>query len=154
MRSAIFKPWLVLVLIFLAGLGTGILLTVGLGSHFRHLPGPQMMKRHWMAHLTARLNLTADQQTKIDPILTAATNQLQKLHHDEMGQASQIMASVNSQISALLTPDQQAKLQQLESERDREFSGHGHPWMHSDGPPSGAGDQGVQGGTQPATQGQ
>ena len=46
MRSAIFKPWLVLVLIFLAGVGTGILLTVGLGPRLMHPPGVQIMKRH------------------------------------------------------------------------------------------------------------
>jgi Spy/CpxP family protein refolding chaperone len=135
MSSPIFKPWLVLALIFLAGVGTGILLTVGLGPHFMHPPGPQMMKRHWMSHLTEKLGLTADQQAKIEPIVTDATNQLEALHHDETDRASKIMESVNSQISALLTPDQQAKLQQLESERQKEFSGHMHPWGRPGGPP-------------------
>jgi len=65
MKSVIFKPWLVLVLIFLAGVGTGILLTVGLGAHFMHPPGVQIMKRHWMSFLTEKLNLTADQQGKL-----------------------------------------------------------------------------------------
>ncbi|MCE0498706.1 MAG: hypothetical protein LV481_12245 [Methylacidiphilales bacterium] len=149
MSSAIFKPWLVLVLIFLAGVGTGILLTVGLGSHFKHPPGAQIMKRHWMAYLTEKLNLTADQQAKIEPIVTDAATRLQALHHDEMTQASRIMDLVNSQISALLTPDQNTKLQQLKSERDREFPGRPHPWMRPGGPPPGMGGQGEPAGSPP-----
>ena len=159
MRSAIFKPWLVLVLIFLAGVGTGILLTVGLRAHFMHPPGVQIMKRHWMAYLTQKLNLTADQQAKIDPIVTDAISQLQKLHQHEMSQASHIRELVNSQISALLTPDQKVKLQQMESERDRGFLGRNHFGMHSGGPtpgglPPGLGGLGGPGGPPPTTQGQ
>ncbi len=137
MSSWFFKPWLVLTLIFLAGVGTGILLTMGLGSHFMHPPGMQMMKRHWMAHLTQKLDLTADQQAKIDPIVTDATSQLQKLHREEVAQATGIFESVDGQIAALLTPDQNAKLQQLESEREKEFPGRIPPWMRSGGPPPG-----------------
>jgi Spy/CpxP family protein refolding chaperone len=127
MSSRIFKPWVVLALIFLAGAATGALLTIALRPHFMHPPGMQMMKHHWMDALTSRLGLSADQQTKIEPIVNGAAEQLQSLHHDEMDKASQIMQSVNSQISALLTPDQQAKLQQMESERQKDFSGHRHP---------------------------
>jgi Spy/CpxP family protein refolding chaperone len=133
MSSPVFKPWLVLALIFLAGVGTGVLLTIGLGPHFRHPPGVQMMRRHWMEHLTQKLNLSADQQTKIEPIISSATDQLQGLHHEEMDKASQIMASVNTQISALLTPEQKAQMQQMETERQKDFSGHMHRWMHGDG---------------------
>jgi Spy/CpxP family protein refolding chaperone len=157
MRAVFFKPWLVLALIFLAGVGTGILLTVGVGSHFRHQLGMESMKQHWLGWLTSRLDLTADQKAKIDPILTDAMTQLQALHHDEIDKASHIMEAANTQISALLTPDQKTKLEQMESERQREFSGHAHPWMHpGEGgtPPPGAGGPGEPGGPPAPPQGQ
>jgi Spy/CpxP family protein refolding chaperone len=167
MRPVLFKPWLVLALIFLAGVGTGVLLTVGVGSHFRHQLGMASMKQHWLGWLSSRLDLTADQRAKIDPILTDAMTHLQALNHDEMDKASRIMDAANDQISALLTPDQKVKLQQMESERQREFSGHAHSWMHSGEagtpppgaggpgePPPGAGGQGAPGGPPTPPQGQ
>ncbi|HUB67091.1 MAG TPA: hypothetical protein VL981_06375 [Candidatus Methylacidiphilales bacterium] len=142
MSSQILKPWLVLALIFLAGTGTGTLLTVGLGPRFFPPPGIRGKKQHWMSHLTEKLSLTMDQQAKIEPIVSGAIDKLQALHRDEMDQARQIMESVNNQITPLLTPDQKTKLQRLESEhldneRDREAPGHPHPRPHPDQPSQG-----------------
>jgi len=129
--SSQFKPWLVLGIIFIVGIVTGSALTIALGSHFMHPPGEQQMKHHWMMHLTARLNLTPDQQAKIEPILTDATTKLQSVHRDEMGRGAQIFKAAHDQISALLTPEQKVELQKMESDREKMFSGHIRPW----GPP-------------------
>lgn len=130
------KPWLLLVGIFIVGVVTGSALTIGLGPRFvhpqqLHLPEPRDMNRHLMAYLTKRLNLTADQQTKIQPIMAEATTQLQSRHHEEMERDSQIFKAADDQISALLTPEQKVELQKMESEREKLFSGHMRPW----GPP-------------------
>jgi hypothetical protein len=142
--SSKLKPWLMLAVIFIVGVVTGSTLTIGLGSHFRHPPGAQQMKRLWMAHLTERLNLTTDQQTKIQPILADAETKIQSVHHDEVERGSQIIKAADDQISALLTPAQQVELQKMESERQKMFSGHLRPWggphdgpggmFHHDGP--------------------
>jgi Spy/CpxP family protein refolding chaperone len=122
--SSKLKPWLALSVIFIAGILTGAALTVGLGSHFLHPPGEQQMKRHWMTHLTERLNLTADQQAKIQPILADAATKIQSLHRDEVERGSQIIKGIDDQISPILTPEQKVELQKMESEREKMFSGH------------------------------
>jgi len=131
------RPWLVLAVIFIAGAVTGAALTIGFASHWMQPPGAQQMRNNWMMHLTHRLNLTADQQAKIEPILADAGNQLQSLHRDEVEKVSQIMEKTNSQIAAILTPDQQAELQKMEKEmdqnRDRMFPGHHHWGQPPDG---------------------
>lgn len=125
-----FKPWLYLATIFVVGAVTGSALTIGLASHFMKPPGAQQMKQHWMMFLTKQLNLTPDQQAKIQPILTDAESKIQALHRDEMERGSQIIKTANDQIAAILTPDQKAQLAKLEAEREKMFSGHMHPWGH------------------------
>src|ERR1039458_8657721 len=126
-----FKPWLVLGVIFIVGVVTGSALTIGLGPHFRHPPRAGEMKKRWLMHLAEQLKLTADQQAKIEPILTDAESQIQSVHRDEVSRGSQIIKAANDQISALLTPEQKVELQKMESDREKMFSGHMRFW----GPP-------------------
>jgi Spy/CpxP family protein refolding chaperone len=135
------KSWLLLAVIFVIGIVTGSALTIGLASHFMRPHGAQEMKNHWMMFLTQRLTLTADEQAKIQPILSEATNNIQALHRDEVDRGSQIIKAANDQIAQVLTPDQKVELQKMESEREKMFMGHMHPWgpPHDgpDGPPGG-----------------
>jgi Spy/CpxP family protein refolding chaperone len=137
------KPWLFLSMIFVAGILTGSALTIVYSAHFLKPPGAQQMKSRWMALLTQRLNLTPDQQAKIAPILTDSDNQIQAARRDNMQTVSQIIEKTNSQIAAILTPDQQAALAKMSKEmmdrnRDR-FPGHMHQWG---GPHGGSGGPG------------
>ena len=124
--STKFKPWLVLAVIFLAGVLTGTALTIALAPHFDRMPASRDLRQHWMTRLTDRLKLTADQQTKIQPILTDASTKIQALHRDEIQRGSQIFKAANEQIATLLTPDQQVEMQKMEAEREKMFSGHVH----------------------------
>jgi Spy/CpxP family protein refolding chaperone len=63
-----------------------------------------------MRHLTEQLNLTSDQQTKVQPILDAAKPQLAAIHQEAMQKAKGVMDSTLSQIRPLLTADQQKKV--------------------------------------------
>src|SRR5277367_5385547 len=112
--SSNLKPWLVLGIIFIVGVVTGSALTVGLTPLFMHPPGEQQMKVRWMARLTQDLHLTADQQSKIQPILADGSIKIQALHRDEMERGSQIFKAVNEQISPYLTPEQKLELQKME----------------------------------------
>ncbi len=129
--SAKFKPWLLLGVIFIVGVVTGSALTIGLAPHFMHPPGELPMRRHWMAYLNQRLNLTADQQAKIQPIVADAETRFHSLHRDEVERGSQIYKAANGQIAALLTPEQKVELQKMESEREKMFSGHMRRWAPS-----------------------
>ena len=130
--SSKLKPWLLLAVIFIVGVVTGSALTFGWVSHFKRPPaGAQQMGRHWMVQLVHRLNLTPDQQAKIQPILVDARIKIQSLHRDEVERGDQIFKTANDRIAALLaplTPEQKVEFQKMENEREEMFSGHLRPW--------------------------
>jgi Spy/CpxP family protein refolding chaperone len=134
MSPSLARPWVIMALIFVLGGITGSLLTIGFGSRFepgpQPPPGPQELGNHWMMHLAHRLNLTDDQQGKIRPIVTNAVTQIETVHHQDVAAISKIMEDTNAKIAQVLTPDQQAALKQMESERERMFLHH----MHGHGP--------------------
>jgi Spy/CpxP family protein refolding chaperone len=121
------KPWLLMGGIFVIGVVTGGALSFGLGAHFMHGPMDNRdMNKHWMAHLTKELNLTADQQAKIQPILADADVRFHALFRDEKQQGAQIFRETDDKIAAVLTPDQEAELKKMEAEREKMFPGHRH----------------------------
>ena len=64
--------------------------------------------------LTKTLNLTADQQAKVQPILDQARPQIIAVHQDAMQKTKAIHDNAISQIRPLLNADQQAKLDQIQ----------------------------------------
>ncbi len=84
-----------------------------------------------LQRMTQQLNLTADQQAKIKPILEQEQQQMQTLHgdtsmsqQDKWSKMQQIRQGTNDQIKAVLTPDQQQKFVQM-TERHGPGMGHG-----------------------------
>jgi len=79
---------------------------------------------NWQAPIMSpELNLTADQKTRINGILQDRGNQLKAVREDatlsqeqKKAKAQDILKAGNSQIEAVLTPDQQAKLKQLRAD--------------------------------------
>jgi Spy/CpxP family protein refolding chaperone len=71
---------------------------------------------HWRGHafglrgITEKLDLTADQEAKVQPILDAAKPQIAAIHQEAMQKMHTVMDSTLSQIRPLLNPDQQSKL--------------------------------------------
>lgn len=64
--------------------------------------------------LSEKLNLTSEQQTKVQPILDAAKPQITAIHQEAMQKAKGVMDSTLSQIRPLLTADQQKKLDAIQ----------------------------------------
>jgi len=64
--------------------------------------------------ITEKLDLTADQQTKVQPILDAAKPQITAIHQEAMQKMHTVMNDTLSQIRPLLTADQQKKLDAIE----------------------------------------
>ena len=81
-------------------------------------PGPG--GRHWHGHafglrgITEKLDLTADQQAKVQPILDAAKPQMVAIHQEAMQKMHTVMNSTLSQIRPILNADQQSKLDAIE----------------------------------------
>ena len=70
-----------------------------------------------MQHLTKSLNLTPDQQAKIQPLIDQAKPQIIAIHKDAMQKTQAIMDKTMSQIRPMLTADQQAKFDALQKAR-------------------------------------
>lgn len=75
-----------------------------------------------LERLTTELGLTADQQTQVKPILDTLHSQMQSIHQDtslapkdRMAKAKEARETANSQINALLQPDQQAKFAAMQA---------------------------------------
>jgi Spy/CpxP family protein refolding chaperone len=79
-----------------------------------HGEGPGPMHEHHMmgnplAHLSEKLDLTADQRVKVQPIIDQAKPQIEAIHQEAMAKMRAIMESTGAQIRPLLTPQQQEK---------------------------------------------
>jgi periplasmic protein CpxP/Spy len=70
-----------------------------------------------MGHLTKALNLTADQQAKVQPLIDQARPQIVAIHKDAMEKTHAIMDKTMSQIRPLLTADQQKKFDDMQKAR-------------------------------------
>jgi hypothetical protein len=79
-------------------------------------PGMAHCRGHGFAleHLTKTLNLTADQQSKVQPIVDQARPQIVAIHKDAMQKTQTVISNAASQIRPLLNPDQQKKLDDLQ----------------------------------------
>jgi hypothetical protein len=75
---------------------------------------------HWhsqalsIEQLTTTYNLTADQQTKIQPLLDQAKPQIIAIHKDAMQKTQAIMDKTMSQIRPMLAADQQSKFDAIQ----------------------------------------
>src|ERR1051326_520013 len=85
---------------------------------------------HWHGHafglqgLTEKLDLTSDQETKVQPILDAAKPQIAAIHQEAMQKIKGIMDSTLSQVRPLLTADQQKKLDAIQKAHQDMMTAH------------------------------
>ena len=77
-----------------------------------------------LGRLTDKLNLTSDQQNKVQPILDAAKPQIVAIHQEAMQKAKTVMDSTLSQIRPLLNPDQQTKLDAIQKAHQDMMNAH------------------------------
>ena len=95
-------------LIAACGLALGGLTYLKAGEHG---PGPNH-KEHMenpFNHLSETLNLTAEQKTKVQPIIDQMKPQVAAIHQEAMEKMHAVMESTGAQIRPLLTPQQQEK---------------------------------------------
>ena len=92
-------------------------------------PGPGGGGR-WHGHgfglqgMTEKLNLTSDQQTKVQPIIDGAKPQIAAIHQEAMQKMKTVMDSTLSQIRPLLTADQQKKLDDIQKAHQDMINAH------------------------------
>ena len=119
------KPWKVVLAfigIFAAGLLVGGLVTLRVVKNLAPARmgspeqfGPQLMKRY-----TAKLELTPEQQDKINPLIMRAGEELRQMRRATWTNSQAVIDRVEAEISAQLTPEQKTKFEQMHLEqRDR-----------------------------------
>src|SRR5438552_19020017 len=77
-----------------------------------------------LQHLTEKLNLTSDQQTKVQPILDAAKPQIAAIHQEAMQKMKGVIDSSLSQMRPLLTADQQKQLDAIQKAHQDMMNAH------------------------------
>ena len=87
--------------------------------------------KHWSHDPLAKLNLTEDQKSQVQPIMQKARDEMKAIHEDstltqeQKGQQIQtIKQSSDEQLKSILTPEQYQKLQEM---RAHHKGGHHHP---------------------------
>jgi len=100
------------------------------GGHHRHGWGKQDSAKR-VQHLTKKLNLNSDQQTKVKSILDDEQKQFQTVHQDSAmspqdrhAKMMDLRKSTDDQIRAVLTPDQQQKFDQMREKRMEKMHRH------------------------------
>lgn len=93
------------------------------------------------AMLAKRLNLSSDQQSKVQDLLKSEQSQMESLRadssvseEDRHSKMTEIHKSTNDQIRGLLDSDQQKKWDEMQSRREGWMQGHPHGGQAS-GPP-------------------
>jgi Spy/CpxP family protein refolding chaperone len=87
------------------------------GGPSGHRMGGMMGVDHQLAKMTKDLNLTADQQAQIKPILQEQQHKMRELHR-----------TTDSKIQAVLTDEQKKKMEEMKhhGRRDKDMSGPGN----------------------------
>jgi hypothetical protein len=90
---------------------------IGLFVVVQAQPGAGGGGKPWHGHaffglqnLTEKLNLTYNQQSKVQPIIDQAEAQIAAIHQEAMQKMETVMDNTLSQIRPLLDPDQHTKL--------------------------------------------
>ncbi|MFL6527841.1 MAG: hypothetical protein ACJ8LI_06575 [Chthoniobacterales bacterium] len=116
-----------LALVFIAGAAVGVF---GSAHHVRRIMfehHPPHLRGRMAEHLRRELKLTDEQFAKIRPLVERSEDQLEKIREETNQRVHETMRQGHSEISPILTPEQRAKLQEME-ERHRRA-------LHDGGPP-------------------
>jgi Spy/CpxP family protein refolding chaperone len=105
------KSILLLALVFFAGIAVGVVGTRVAVRHFvqRALAQPERFQLFIEREMKWKLRLDDSQQLKLHEILTDSRGQMRDLRQQIHPQMVLVWSNTDSQISAMLTPEQQAR---------------------------------------------
>jgi Spy/CpxP family protein refolding chaperone len=116
------KGALLLLLAFLLGTAVGVLgfgLYQGRGGWWRPPRDPAQFQQFVLKRLTKELDLRSDQRQQVEVILREAGQEFARLREEFGPRVREIRTSSRQKIRAILSPEQQAKLEALEKEWGR-----------------------------------
>jgi hypothetical protein len=109
------KSILLLVLVFVAGIGVGVVGTRTVVRHFvqRAIAHPERFQAFIEKEMKWKLRLDDSQQVKLHEILTDSRGQMRDLREQIHPQMVLVWSNTDSQISAMLTPEQQTRYEKF-----------------------------------------
>ncbi len=112
------KLGLYVLVIFLAGGGTGALITLGICQGRTVTPlTPAQIGARLRARFQSRLDLTPEQMNKINPFIDQAMRQVDVIREETARHVFANVSNLDAQVLLVLSPEQKAKFEQLEGER-------------------------------------
>jgi Spy/CpxP family protein refolding chaperone len=114
-------------LVFVAGAATGVFFGVHQLRHHVILGPPHSgdVDGRMREHLRRELELTAEQEKKIAPIVDATSAKLETIRVETAERVRAVMEESKKQVAPLLTPEQQQKLEKLDAEHRKIMLRHG-----------------------------
>ena len=121
------KLALAFLLVFVAGAATGVFLGLHHLTHHIVLGPPHSgdVPDKMREHFRRALGLTAEQENKIAPIIDATSAKLETIRVETAERVRNVMEESKKEIAPLLTPEQQKKLDRLDSEHRKMMYHHG-----------------------------
>ena len=115
-----FKPWLLLLLVFVAGAGVGV---VGTRIVVRRViqriaAHPDLVRERIERQLDRTLDLTGDQRTHVHRALAEAHDRIQGLRREFQPRFLGIVENTETNIAAALNPGQRARFEKWIRERE------------------------------------
>jgi hypothetical protein len=109
---------LIVVTIFVAGVVTGSVNSIGVGQRrAEHRLRVDNLRTTLMDILTSELELTPEQVGRVEPLVRQACEQYRTLTLETVQRVAQLVQAANGRIARELTPAQAARLEGLEEER-------------------------------------
>ena len=113
-------------LVFVAGAMTGSF--VG-ASHARHLfldqPHQRIVAERMRSQLRSQLNLTSEQMDRASAIFDKTAGQLEAIRTEKARRVHETIAEVHQQLASDLTPEQRAKLKEIDRRHQHMSEGEG-----------------------------
>ena len=121
------KLALAFLLVFVAGAATGAFLGLHHLTHHIILGPPHSgdVPDKMREHFRRALGLTAEQESKIAPIIDATSAKLETIRVETAERVRTVMEESKRQVAPLLTPEQQKKLEKLEAQHRKMMIHHG-----------------------------
>lgn len=119
------KPWLVLVLVFVAGLTVGVVATRIAIRRFVQtaITQPDKFRDRIEIRMSRRLALTPEQREKIHVALIQAQERIRTLRAETQPRFNLILTDTRDGIATVLTPEQKEKFTQFRQENQQLFPG-------------------------------
>lgn len=113
------KLGLYVLVIFLAGGGSGALITWQICQRTAIAPlTPEQIGTRLRGRFKLRLELTPEQVQQVDPMIDQAMRQVEVIRRETASRVFANVSHLHEQVELVLTPEQKAKFEVLERERN------------------------------------